>query len=136
MMRVVVDTNVLVSAIIAPAGPPAQILDLILSRRLQVIISLPILAEYEEVLVREEFGFSRTAVRQVLGFLRQYGALVTPMPCSISLPDPDDLLFVDCALAGRADYLITGNKRHFPAAACRLARPISPSEFLRAFREI
>lgn len=133
-MRVVVDTNVLVSAILSPAGTPAQILDLILSRRVTLLISPDILTEYTEVLSRKEFSFNKEVIRSFLHVIAMEAEKVTPHPRSTALPDPDDEPFLVCALSGNADFLITGNKKHFPEASCRPVKPLSSSEFLEKIR--
>ena len=135
MTRVVVDTFVFVSSILSPHNPPAQILDLILSRRILALISERILAEYREVLGREEFSFNPEMVQSLLQFIQTYAETVALTPMKISLPDASDEPFLACALQGKADFLITGNKKHFPSSLCRPARVVSPSEFLELLKE-
>lgn len=125
------DTNVFVSAILSPAGPPAQILDMILNRRLTLLMSPDILAEYTEVLKRKEFSFDNETVNTFLLMIALYAEKVNVLSRSFSLPDPDDLPFLECAATSHADFLITGNKRHFPVASCHPVKPVSPSEFLQ-----
>ena len=135
-MKVVVDTNVFVSAILSPHGSPAKILDLVLSRRIFLLLSSSILAEYREVLKRKEFSFDAEIVTVFLRSISMNAEKLNPEPCSISLPDLDDLPFLACALAGKAEFLITGNKKHFPEAACYPVKPISPFEFLEKIEAI
>lgn len=135
-MRIVTDTNVLVSSILSPAGNPAQVLNLILSRRVVLLVSHPILSEYEEVLNRKEFSFPQKTVQELLHFIKTYAEAVIPAPLRIPLPDPDDLPFLACALDGKADFLITGNKRHFPPSLCRPIVPLSSTEFLEVLKDI
>ncbi len=130
-MRVVVDTNVFVSATLSPAGIPAQILDLILSRRVTLLMTPAILDEYTEVMKRKEFSFNVETVDTFLRKISLYAEKVNTASHSIVLPDPDDLPFLECALAGKADFLITGNKKHFPAVPCHPIKPVSSSEFLQ-----
>jgi putative PIN family toxin of toxin-antitoxin system len=134
-MRVVVDTNVLVSAVLSSTGLPALILDLIFSREVTLILSPAILAEYEEVLTRDEFYRLREEkVRQVLRRLQIAAEVVSTKPHPVSLPDPDDQPFLACAIEGRAHYLITGNKKHFPASLCKPISVVSPAEFLEKLK--
>ena len=133
-MRVVVDTNVFVSAILSPTGLPAQILDLILSRRITLLISSSILAEYVDVLKRKEFSFNEKTIHNLLKMIALYSEKISPAVHKISLPDPDDIPFLACALGGKADFLITGNKKHFPAAACDPVKPLSPLEFFEKIK--
>lgn len=130
-MRVVVDTNVFVSGILSPLAPPGQIVELILARRVTLLVSPEILQEYREVLHRPEFGFGGSSVDEFLKFIEAYSERLTwtgPVP---ALPDPKDTPFLGCALQGRADFLITGNKKHFPASVCRPICVVPPSEFVR-----
>lgn len=129
-MKVVVDTNILVSAILSPLGPPAQIVKLILSRKMTLLISGPIVREYAEVLDRKEFGFNPSIIRDFLQSLSLYSEKVSTEPLETHLPDPDDKIFLACALAGNADFLITGNLKHFPSHLCKPIRVISARDFL------
>lgn len=134
-MRVVVDTNVLVSGILRPAGPPGHILDLVLTRRVTLLVSSAVLSEYREVLSREEFGFPKRSVDDLLHFIEAYAEKVIAAGRTLSLPDPQDTAFLLCAIEGRADFLITGNKKHFPASVCKPIRVGSTSEFLAIFSQ-
>jgi putative PIN family toxin of toxin-antitoxin system len=112
-MRVVVDTNVLVSALLSPHGPPAQVLRLLLQGNAVALYDDRILAEYREVLSRPRFAFAAEDVRLVLEEIEGGGETVFAKPLAIELPDPDDLPFLEVAVAGGADALVTGNNRHF-----------------------
>ena len=129
-MRVVIDTNVFVSALLSPAGSPAQILELILSRRVTLLISRPILTEYTEVLKRSDFGFDETVLQEFFRMIQLYAEKIISILLDLPFPDLDDLCFLACALEGKADFLITGNKKHFPASSCKPVKVVSPSEFL------
>ena len=135
MTRVVVDTNVFVSSILSPRNLSAQILDLILSQRLKLLVADGILKEYQEVLQREEFSFNPETVQDLLRFIQMYAEKVTLSPSKISLSDASDEPFLACALQGKADFLMTGNKKHFPPALCRPVAVVSPAEFLEILKE-
>jgi predicted nucleic acid-binding protein len=65
--------------------------------------------------------------------LRQLEALaeyVPPVPCRAALPDPGDMKFLECATAGLADCVVTGNRRHFPRKACRGVSVVTPAQFV------
>ncbi|MBI5473879.1 MAG: putative toxin-antitoxin system toxin component, PIN family [Ignavibacteriae bacterium] len=132
MKNVVVDTNVIVSGLIGK-GKPRQILDMILLRRLNACYSSEMYDEYEGVLRRRKFtkytGFELEAADFLL-VLRESGAIVLPQASCRVCSDPDDDAFLDAAIAGGAQYLITGNKKHFPLHSFRGIRIVSPSEFL------
>ncbi len=112
---VVLDTNVVVSAVLTSAGLERFVLNLALAGRVQWIVSAPILAEYETVLLRPKFPFDRRQVKALLRRIRRDSLLVRPASRANLASDPDDNMFLDCARAGDADYLVTGNARHFPA---------------------
>ena len=113
MLRVVIDTNVIVSAIIAPKSNPGHIIELVLSHKLQAFYSSKIIEEYEDVLLRPKFGFNHKTVFQFLDYIINSGIFVEPIPSTIPLPDESDRYFYDTAKSSGA-YLITGNIRHFP----------------------
>ncbi len=129
-MRVVLDTNVLVSAFLNPHGAPARILQKALDGEMTLLLDARILAEYVGVLARAKFQIPEVPRRQVLECLILQGEAVLPAPLEAALPDPDDLPFLEAALGGRADALVTGNQRHFPTAQCHGMRVLSPVEFL------
>ena len=112
-MRLVVDTNVLVSAMLSPHGPPAQVLRLLLQGDLVPLHDDRILAEYRAVLSRARFAFAPEDVRAVLEGIEGGGETVFAKPLPLELPDPDDLAFLEVAVAGRADALVTGNLRQY-----------------------
>jgi len=130
---VVLDTNVLVSALLNPLGPPAQILGLTLIGELTAAYDARLMAEYREVLRRKEFGFSRRRVAEVLDALEQDGHPLTARPLSVRLPDPADEPFLEVAAAARA-CVITGNMRHFPPSRRGGVAVLSPREFLEQLR--
>ncbi len=131
-MRVVIDTNILVSAFLKPHGDPARILDWVKKGDLRVLFDSRILYEYREVLHREKFSFSPSVADEFLAFLDRFGESVTSAPLSWAIPDPDDMPFLEVALSGEADALITGNKKDYGKPPKNL-KIVSPSEFLNVF---
>jgi putative PIN family toxin of toxin-antitoxin system len=79
-----------------------------------MFVSSAILSEYSEVLSRPELAIRKGLQRQLLPLIRSRARIVKPVRRLDVTPDPDDNIFVECADAARADYLITGNQRHFP----------------------
>ena len=135
-MRVVFDTNVVVSGLLQPKGNPAQVLALALAGAVQVVHDKRILAEYEDVLARPKFKFDKERVREVLTKLETDGLAVDATGQQpLELPDPDDEPFLGVALAGQADYLVTGNLADYPAQRCRGCAVVSPAEFMEAWRK-
>lgn len=112
--RVVLDTNVVVSAHLNDEGYERHVLDLVLACKLQVAVTEAILAEYEGVLLRPKFAIDPRLVARSLRRLRAVARIVHPARELKVTRDPADNRFLECAEAARADYLVTGNKRHFP----------------------
>ena len=113
--RVVLDTNVVVSAHLNAEGFERNVLDLVLAGKLQIAVSEPILIEYEGVLRRPRFGIKPRRVNQSIRRLRRVARIVFPRRTLAVTRDPADNRFLECSEAAKADYLVTGNKRHFPA---------------------
>lgn len=116
MIRVVLDTNIVVSALLQPLGPPAQVLVLALGGLIQMCVSGSIYAEYEEVIRRPRLKRSDDVVAGTLAAIREKSFWVRPKEHVSVCPDPDDDIFLECAQAARADCLVTGNLKHFPTS--------------------
>jgi len=135
-MRVVIDTNVMVSGVLNPHGSPGRILNAILSGTLTVLHDDRILSEYREVLLRPAFGFRRSDVDVLIDFVEAEGEHVSAESLTVVLPDPDDLPFLEVATTGRADALITGNIKHFkPRRGQRGVLLRTPADFSRRHGE-
>ena len=134
-MRIVLDTNVLVSSLISPFVPPAQVVRMVTAGVLTLCLDARVLTEYEEVLGGEKFHFDRDAVAALLHFVVFPGHMVASSPLPAPLPDPKDEAFLEVALAGGAEYLVTGNGSHFPETLCAGVRVVSPAGFLAAWRQ-
>jgi putative PIN family toxin of toxin-antitoxin system len=115
MIRVVIDTNILVSALLNPAGPPAQVfLTALQEPDMQLCVSGEVFTEYEEVIRRPRFNRSESEIEATLLAIRERGFWVRPAEKVRACADPDDNVFLECAQAAGAHYLVTGNARHFP----------------------
>ena len=128
-MKVVVDTNVLVSALLRPESIPARILDLVLSHQVTAASDHRVHNEYQEVLLRPEFGFPRVAVIDLLDFLWLSSERVHVTAMAIDLPDADDIKFIEVAISAAADALVTGNLKHFPPRQRHGVQVLSPRRF-------
>ena len=115
-MRAVVDTNILVSALLRSSNPPAAVILAIAERRLTPVLCQPIVAEYAQVLRRPRFSFAAGDVDLLLALMTQQAVWVDvpAYPGEPALPDPKDWPLFACALAVECP-LITGNAKHFPA---------------------
>ena len=113
-LRLVIDTNVVVSAALKPEGLQRTTLLLAITKPGRFYVSRPILEEYADVLLRPELGIRKGSRQQLLQLIRNNSHIVTPSRRLEVASDPDDNVFLECADAARADYLITGNQKHFP----------------------
>ncbi len=133
-MRIVVDTNVLVSGLLNPRGAPGRIVDLLLAGYVSLLVDDRIQAEYHEVLRRGRFGFDARDVGALLAFIDATATHVHGRPLAERLADEDDEPFLEAAIAGDADALVTGNVRHFPARLAQGIRIVSPATFVAEHR--
>lgn len=118
------DTNVLVSSLLArnPDSATWRVADLIADGKVTPIFSNDILTEYEDVLNRAKFNFSKTAIEKLIRMFRQFGQNIEPLATNEPFEaDPDHKVFYEVVMAKREQnsenedsYLVTGNLRHFP----------------------
>lgn len=134
-MKVVLDTNVLVSGLLSHQGAAAQVMGMAAAGAVTLCFDSRVLQEYREVLGRPRFAFPQPAVSTLLDQLRAGGELVTTKPLPVALPDPGDEPFLQAAIAGHAEFLVTFNLKDYPAAARAGVQVGAPAEFLRHYRE-
>lgn len=135
MIKAVYDTNVIVSALLSSEGIPAILVDLAIQQEIRLFLSEEILQEYEGVLVRPKFGFSKKSVKRFIRLLKTKSKGVKPKSLGFTLKDPGDDKFLECALAAKANYLVTGNTRHFPSPAYKGIQIVSPRDFWEMYKE-
>jgi putative PIN family toxin of toxin-antitoxin system len=129
-VRIVLDTNVVVSGLLSDTSVPAQVLDLCIAGDVMLADDGRIMREYEDVLMRPELKLPPRDVVEFLGIL-QYAERVVGVPLPLSFPDPADVPFIEAAVAGAVDAIVTGNVRHFRAKEGRLDIDVlTPREFL------
>jgi putative PIN family toxin of toxin-antitoxin system len=133
-VRIVLDTNVLVSGLLNPHGAPATIVGLVAEGSLVVCYDTRILLEYRDVLHRARFGFDPAAVESLLMQIQADGEPVTARPLRQGLADPSDEVFLEVAVAAGVRWLVTGNLRHFPPTRSGGVTPVSPVAFLQVLR--
>jgi len=129
--RVVIDTNVFVSGLNF-AGKPDEVLELLIRGEIDVIISPFILSEIERIL-RERFEWSEGNIHRVLNRIERQAILVHPQ-CKVTVVKgkDDDNRILECAIEGKAQYLISGDKKHLlPLKEYQGTKVLSPSEFLK-----
>lgn len=115
---------------IRPLGKPAFLLRQVGYGILTPLLDHRIFEDYREVLSRPRFPIGRQDREDILVLLRRSGEFVDAVPIGIVLPDPSDLPFLEVAVHGLADALITGNLRDYPEGARRGVRVVTPAEFL------
>ncbi len=128
--RVVIDTNVFVSGLNF-AGRPGEILELFIKGNIEVFISPFILSEIERIL-RERFEWSEGNIRSVLNQIKRQTILVHPkLKVTVIKWKDDDNRILECAIEGKVQYLISGDRKHLlPLKEYQGTKIISPFEFL------
>lgn len=132
-MKIVIDTNVLVSGLLSPYGASAEIMRMVVAGSLDLLYDARIVSEYEEVLKRPKFRFDKARVSNLIEYIMHYGIQVSAMPLSRHLPDLDDEPFLEVAISGPAEALITGNITHYPLRGKRAVRVLAPRQFLNRY---
>jgi putative PIN family toxin of toxin-antitoxin system len=129
LLRLVIDTNVLVSAAIKPAGLQRTVFLIAISKPARLYVSHPILEEYGDVLARPELRIRKGLRLQLLQLIKNHGHTVVPTRQVEATTAPPDNIFLECADAARADYLVTGNQKHFPRF-WKKTKVVTPREFV------
>jgi putative PIN family toxin of toxin-antitoxin system len=114
-MNVVIDTNVFVSGLLSENGMPGKIVNMVLAERFTILFDNRIMEEYEDVLNRKKWKLSREIIDPVIDYIKNEGIYVLAEPIKIKFEDEDDKKFLEVAISGNAEFLITGNIRHYPA---------------------
>jgi putative PIN family toxin of toxin-antitoxin system len=118
MICAVIDTNVLVSALLSRNGGAAtvKVIHAVLSGKITPLYHQEIIEEYEEVLARPKFHFNKEDISILISAFKQFGIEVFPQPTGEILIDMDDLIFYEVAMEKRDDdaKLVTGNLKHYP----------------------
>jgi uncharacterized protein len=135
-MLIVLDTNVLVSALLKRNSAPGKILDAILEGKLQIALDDRILDEYQRVLRRPRFRIASEQVDFVLSSISQTALWVVNTPINFppeQVLDPGDLPFSETAICSKAEVLVTGNLKHFTYLHDYPLKVLLPQEFIREF---
>ena len=128
-LRLVIDANGLISAAIKPSGLHRTVLLLAITKPARLYVSRPILEEYGEVLARPELKIRKGLRQQFLQLIKNHSYTMVPTQKLEVTGDPDDNIFLECADTAKADYLVTGNQKHFPRF-WKKTKVITPREFI------
>ena len=133
-MKIVIDTNVLISGMLNPSGPPGRIVDLLRSGALQVVVDDRILSEYTDVLRRRYFlrYFRKSEREDVIEYLSRNSYYTLSRIVAQDMPDEGDVPFLEIALSEGVP-LITGNLKHYPERARTGYNVLSPKQFIDRF---
>ena len=131
MLKVVFDTNVIVSAALYEKRLPALLLSLGLEDKVRFFVSPALLNEYEAVLKRPRFKLGQRQITELMGKMNRKALIVTPTKRSkiVKADEPDNRV-LECAIKAKADFIITGNKRHFPFEEFKVSKIVTPREFI------
>src|SRR4030067_1326114 len=136
MVKVVFDPNVIFSAALYEKSLPALLLSLGLEDKVRFFVSPALLNEYEAVLKRPRFKLGYQEITELMRKINRKALIVTPTKrLKIVKADEPDNRVLECAIKARADFIITGNKRHFPFEEFRGSKIVSPREFINSISE-
>lgn len=132
-MKIVLDTNVLVSGLLTPFGNCGEIVRMLTSDEITLCADSRILVEYEEVLSRPQFNIDPKKAATVIEYIQASAQTHAIVPLYQVLPDENDNPFMEVALSSGAECLVTGNLKHFPERCRAGMRVLTPKEFLDFF---
>ncbi len=129
MIYAVIDTNVLVSALIThnSLSATAKIVSLLLDGEFTLLYENSIIEEYQEVLHRAKFNLLPGVADALISYIKEYGIETSRTAFLGSMPDEDDRVFYEVSLSVDSSFLVTGNFKHYP----QTPKVISPADFLR-----
>jgi len=134
-MRVVLDTNVLISGVFF-CGLPVRILAAWADGRFELVVTVEVLAEYRRVAERLHKRFPAIDIKPILDLVTRETRIVGPVSVPASAcDDPDDLKFLGCALAGGASCVVTGDRALLRASGFQGIEVVTPREFVRRHLE-
>ena len=133
-MKIVLDTNVLISGILNPSGPPGRIVDFMRAGDLQLVIDDRILSEYADVIRREYFlkYFDESDREDIIEYLSKNSYYSSSRVVVHNMPDEGDSPFLEMALTEDVP-LITGNLKHYPRHLRRGCIILTPTQFLKKY---
>ncbi|MFO8015881.1 MAG: putative toxin-antitoxin system toxin component, PIN family [Candidatus Woesearchaeota archaeon] len=132
--RVVLDANIVISALGWP-GKPRSILESIIKKEIELVLSMKILSEISRVSDYPKLGFSKMQKERLISLLLEIAEMIEPKNrLNIVKDDPTDNKFIECAFEGKADYIITGDNHLLKLKEYKGIRIVTPEEFIKELR--
>jgi putative PIN family toxin of toxin-antitoxin system len=132
-MKVVIDTNIVVSGIFWK-GNPNKILRAWFSDKFDVLVSPGIVVEYERVIKRMESGLTTEEIQMWMSLIANHSTIIEPpLKLNVVEADPDDDKFVECAIFGHADHIVSGDKHLLNLKEYEWITILSPSQFCKQY---
>ena len=132
-MKIVIDTNVIYSALLSRRGASYKIVSSLPSSKIEIFLSVPLYTEYQDVLSRGRFSNIYTD-EEILGFLRYFCKICIHLDIFYLwrpiLKDPKDDMVLELAVAGNCDYIVTHNVKDFAGLDNFKPKPITPRRFI------
>lgn len=128
-MKIVLDSNVFVSGITNPDSVSAEILKMLLNSDFVLLYDSKTLDEYKSLLKQSKFNFSKDVISSFIEFIENMGECISTKSVSAEITDEENKKFYEVLICGKADYLITLNKNHYPDEKFI----VSPPEFIKYF---
>ena len=128
-MKIILDTNVFISGIFF-SGPPSQILKEWQNKRFQIVLSESILSEYKRVADELSYKYPKVDIAPIIELVTIHGQLIDTGGIDISIcEDPDDNKFIECAIAGKCDIIVSGDRHLIKLAGYEGISVLRPREF-------
>ena len=127
-IKCVLDTNIILSAMLSYNGYPSKIFNAVLNKEIKLYITEEIIDEYKNVLSRDYFNISREKVGRAINIFRKLGLMIIPETSEFLMKDESDRIFYDAAQSSES-WLVTGNIKHYPKKDFVL----TPAGFCRRF---
>ena len=136
MQKAVLDTNILVSGILYEAGPQAKLLALARLGKFEVFLSVDIISELRSVLLRPKFNLTEREVDSAIKELLKFCKIIVPSEkLNVVKADPDDNAIIEAAVAGRAQFIVSGDKHLLDIKKFRDAKIVNTFELFKELAE-
>lgn len=132
-MKIILDTNVFISGIFF-SGPPSQILKKWENKNFQIVLTEQILFEYQRVAAELSYKYPQVDITPIIDLVTIYGQLINTKGIDISIcEDPDDDKFIECAIAGKCDIIVSGDRHLLKLTGYKGIKILKPREFLEQY---